>query len=118
MNPNFIYNKVDRWTVIEFRTPSLMDPPLLESMQADLLRLVEVEDRRNVILDFARVQYVSSQAIGIVIHMHKKITALSNSKLVLCSVPPKIMELLKILKLDRILTIVPTQKEAVNVLAK
>jgi anti-sigma B factor antagonist len=118
MNPNYIHNTVDRWTVIEFRCPSLMDPPLLESMQADLIRLVEIEDRRNVILDFAKVQYVSSQAIGIVIHMHKKLTGLTNSKLVLCGVPPKIMELLKILKLERILTIVPTQKEAVAIMAK
>lgn len=100
---------------MEFRTPSLMDPPLLDSIQTDLVRLVEIEDRRNVILDFEKVQYVSSQAIGIVIHMHKKLLALPHSKLVLCSVPPKIMELLRILRLDRILKIVPTQKEAMNV---
>jgi len=113
MNPNFIHNKFDKWTVIEFRTPNLMDPIALETIQADLLRLVEIEDRRHVILDFESVQYVSSQAIGIVIHMNKKLAALTHSKLVLCSVPPKIMELLKILRLDRILKIVPTQKEAV-----
>jgi anti-sigma B factor antagonist len=115
VNPNFIYNKIDAWTVVEFRTPNLMDPPVLESIQADLLRLVEVEDRRHIVLDFEKVQYVSSQAIGIVIHMNKKLSTLPHSKLVLCSVPPKIMELLKILRLDRILKIVPSQKEAVNV---
>jgi anti-sigma B factor antagonist len=115
MNPNFIYNKFDKWTVIEFRTANLMDPPTLESIQSDLIRLVEIEDRRHVILDFEKVEYVSSQAIGIVIHMNKKLSALPHSRLVLCSVPPKIMELLKILRLDKILKIVPTQKEAVLV---
>ena len=115
MNPNFIYNKFEKWTVIEFRTPSLMDPVALEGIQADLLRLVEVEDRNQVILDFEKVQYLSSQAIGIVIHMNKTLSALKTGKLVLCGVGPKLMELLKILRLDRILKIVPTQKEALKI---
>jgi anti-anti-sigma factor len=115
MNPNFIFNKVEKWTVIEFRTANLMDPPTLDSIQSDLVKLVEVEDRRHIVLDFEKVQYVSSQAIGIVIHMHKKLSSLPHSKLVLCSVPAKIMELLKILRLDKLLKIVPTQREAVLV---
>lgn len=115
MNPNFIFNKVEKWTVIEFRTPNLMDPPVLDSIQSDLVKLVEVEDRRHIVLDFEKVQYVSSQAIGIVIHMHKKLSSLPHSKLVLCSVPAKIMELLKILRLDKLLKIVPSQREAVLV---
>jgi anti-anti-sigma factor len=117
MNPNFIYNRIGPWTVIEFRTANLMDPPVLDSIQNDLVRLVEVEDRRHVVLDFEKVQYVSSQAIGIVIHMNRKLTALPHSKLILCSVPPKIMELLKILRLDKLLKIVPSQKEAVAMVA-
>jgi anti-sigma B factor antagonist len=113
MNPNFIYNKIDKWTVIEFRTPNLMDAQALETIQTDLVRLVEVENRSHIVLDFEKVQYVSSQAIGIVIHMNKKLAKLANSRLVLCAVPAKIMELLKILRLDRLLTIVPSQREAV-----
>jgi anti-anti-sigma factor len=92
-----------------------MDPPVLESIQADLVRLVEVEDRRLMVMDFEKVQYVSSQAIGIIIHVNKKLAALPHSKLVLCSVPPKIMEVLRILRLDKVLKIVPTQKDAVMI---
>ena len=117
MNPNFIYNKIDKWTVIEFRTPNLMDSPSLETIQTDLVRLVDVENRANIILDFGMVQYVSSQAVGIIIHLNKKLAGLPHSKLVLCSVPAKIMELLKILRLDKLLKIVPTQKEAVALAA-
>jgi anti-sigma B factor antagonist len=117
MNPNFIYNKIDKWTVIEFRTTNLMDSPALESIQTDLVKLVDVENRSHIILDFGMVQYVSSQAVGIIIHMNKKLSSLPHSKLVLCSVPAKIMELLKILRLDKLLKIVPTQKEAVALAA-
>ena len=41
--------------------------------------------------------------------------ALKNSKLILCAVGPKLMELIKLTRLDRLLTIKPSQKEAVNV---
>jgi len=114
MNPNFIVTNFEKWTIVEFRTSTLMDPPVLEGIQNDLVRLVEEEDRRQVVLDFEKVQYVSSQAIGIIIQMNKKLKALKYSMLVLCSVPPKIMEVLKILKLDKLLKIVPTQHDAVK----
>ena len=72
------------------------------------------EDRRKVILDFEKVEYLSSQAIGIIINLNKKLAALKNSKLVLCSVGPKLAELIRITRLDKILTIKPTQREAVK----
>jgi anti-anti-sigma regulatory factor len=47
--------------------------------------------------------------------MNKKLGQLGHSKLVLCGVGQKLMDLLKITRLDRLLTIRPTQKEAVKV---
>jgi anti-anti-sigma regulatory factor len=47
--------------------------------------------------------------------MNKKLSALKNSKLVLCGVGPRLQELLKITRLDRLLTIKPSQREAVKV---
>jgi anti-sigma B factor antagonist len=111
----FLVNKVEKYTVIEFRTASLMDPIVLENTSHALYRLIDEEDRRKIILDFEKVEYISSQAIGIVLTMNKKLTALGNSKLVICGVGPRLMELIKITRLDRLLTIKPTQKEALKV---
>lgn len=111
----FTTQQVEKFTVVEFRNASLMDPVELEHISQSLYRLVDAEDRRRIILDFEKVQYLSSQAIGIVLTMNKKLAALKNSKLVLCGVGPRLQELLKITRLDRILTIKPTQKEAIKV---
>ena len=113
--PPFTVQQIDKFTVIEFKSPSLMDPLELEQLGQHLYRLVDEEDRRKVILDFEKVQYLSSQAIGIVLTMNKKLGALKNSKLVLCGVGPRLMELLKITRLDRLLTVKPTQREALKV---
>jgi anti-sigma B factor antagonist len=111
---HFIVQPFDKYSVIEFRTASLMDPIILEEIGRELYRLVDEEDRRKLVLDFERVQYLSSQAIGIVLTLNKKLSALKGSKMILCGVGPKLMELLKITRLDRILTVKPTQEEAVK----
>jgi anti-sigma B factor antagonist len=115
MNPHFTVHPFPKYSVIEFRTPSLMDPIILEEIGKELYRLVDEEDRRKLVLDFEKVQYLSSQAIGIILTLQKKLGALKNSRLVLCGVGPKLMELLKITRLDRILIVKPTQQEAVKV---
>src|SRR5688572_29760107 len=115
MNEIFNRQHVGEYEVVEFVTPSLMDPIVLEQTAQALYKLIDEEDRRKIVMDFERVQYLSSQAIGIVLAMSKKLSGLKNSKLVLCSVGPKLMELIKLTRLDRVLTIKPTQKEAVNV---
>jgi anti-sigma B factor antagonist len=116
MSTHFTVQPIEKFTVVEFKTASLMDPMILEEIGQELYRLVDEEDRRRLILDFEKVQYLSSQAIGIVLTLNKKLSALKNSKFVLCGVGPKLLELLKITRLDRILTVKPTQKEAVKVL--
>jgi anti-sigma B factor antagonist len=113
MSDIFQRHQAGPFTVIEFVTPSLMDPVILENTAQSLYRIIDEEDQRKIVMDFAKVQYLSSQAIGIVLAMHKKLNSLDNSKLVLCAVGPKLMDLIKLTRLDRLLTIKPTQKEAV-----
>ena len=116
MSTHFTVQPIEKFTVVEFKTPSLMDPLILDEIGTELYRLVDEEDRRRLVLDFEKVQYLSSQAIGIVLTLNKKLAALKNSKFVLCGVGPKLLELLKITRLDRILTVKATQREAVKVL--
>jgi anti-sigma B factor antagonist len=113
--PPYLVQPFEKFTVVEFRTPSLMDPVELENIGQGLYKLIDAEDKRKLILDFEKVEYLSSQAIGIILTMNKKLAALKNSKLVLCGVGPRLMELLKITRLDRLLTVKPSQKEAVKV---
>ena len=115
MSPHFTVQNVEKFTVIEFKTASLMDQIILEDIGKELYRLVDEEDRRRIVMDFERVEYISSQMIGVILTMQKKLAGLKNSRFVLCAVGPKLMELLKITRLDRILTLKPSQREAVKV---
>ena len=116
MSPHFIIQPIEKYTVVEFRTASLMDPLVLEEIGKSLYQLVDEQDKRMLILDFSAVEYLSSQAIGIILTLNKKLSTLKHTSFVLCGVGPKLMELLKITRLDRVLKVKPTQKEAIKVL--
>ena len=106
---------VKKWVVVEFRTASLMDPLELQAIGDALYHLIDGQDKRLIILDFSRVEFLSSQAIGILLTMNKKLKALPQSQLVLCGVGVRLTELLRITRLDKILTIRPSQKEAIEI---
>ncbi len=114
MSVPFNINLIEKATVIQFTTGSLMDPIELEATGDALYKLVDEQDKRILILDFERVQFISSQAIGILLTLNKKLSALKGSKFILCGVGPRLQDLLRITRLDRILSVKPTQKEAVN----
>ena len=112
----YTVRQAGKYTVVEFQTPSLMNPLELERIAAGLFRLVDEDNRDRLVLDFGRVQYLSSQAIGVILTLNKKLNATSagGDHLVLCGVGPQLLQLLKITRLDRILTIKADAKEAVG----
>jgi anti-sigma B factor antagonist len=101
-------------TVVEFTRASLMDTLELQQVGAELYQLVDEQDLRQIVLDFEKVQFVSSQAIGILMGLHNRLAALKKSALVLCSLSERLKELLTITRLDRVLKIKPSQREAVR----
>ena len=110
----YTLQKIGNVTVVEFVVPSLMDPIALEESKEELFKLVDEQDQRRLLLDFEKVQYLSSQAIGIILGLQKKLAALPRSTMVLCGVGAKLMELIKITRLDKVLKIKPTQQEALK----
>lgn len=101
-------------TVVSFYTPTLINAAEVERVRADLLRLVDEGKQTRLILDFKRVQFFSSQLIGVLLTLNKKLAAGGGGGLILCGVSERLMELLKISRLDRLLTIKGSRKEALG----
>jgi anti-sigma B factor antagonist len=100
--------------VVEIVTRSLMDTTELAALGADLYRLVDEQDNRRLVLDFGQVQFISSHAIGILAQLQKKTASLKGGLLILCNLSPTMLGLLKIVKLDKLIAITPTQVEALR----
>lgn len=99
-------------TIITFELASLMKQDELERISIQLSNTVEAGSHR-LVLDFKKVEFISSQAIGVLVATHKKMEQLKTARLALCELSDKLLQLLKITRLDRVLTVRGTRAEAI-----
>ena len=97
-------NQVDDVAVVHFRNRKIIDDLMIQELGQELFQLVEVENRRKLVLNFGSVDFLSSAALGKLLTLHKKVKAHSGS-LVLCGIRPEIHEVFKITRLDRLFAI-------------
>jgi len=71
------------------------------------------KDAKNIILDLKDVNYIGSMVIGMLIKTNDELVNVSG-KLVLCNVQKSVLEILKITKVDLILSVFDSREEAVQ----
>lgn len=111
----FKTERFGQWAVIIFQTPNLMNGMDIERIEKSLTSLID-DDVRGLLLDFRKVEYISSQALSLLLRLHTKLAELPGGKLAMCRVNPKLLEALRITRLHRILQIFQTRTEAVSAL--
>ena len=102
-------------SLVDFRHQSILDAPVIEAIGRELYALVDELARKKIILDFTKVQFLSSQMLGVIINLHKKSLAIKG-QVVLCGVRPEIMKVFGIMKIDKVVRIVKTEGEAMEAL--
>ena len=116
-DPCFTVENVNGHVVVTFTTDELTHPKELERIGHKLYTLAdETLDRAGVsprlVLNFQNVRYFASQAVGILLTLNKKLGR--GPAFTLCCVGPALLQLLRITRLDQVLTIVATLEEAVG----
>ena len=87
-------------TVVTFTDSSILEASAIDSIAKDLYHLVDAQAKLKVILDFGKVKTMSSQGLGMLINMNKKLTAIKGS-LALCGVRPEIKKLFSLTGLEK-----------------
>ena len=103
-------------TGISFQSAKILDPIEIETIGEELCALVDGGACRRFFLDFGNVKYLSSQMIGVLMKVQKKVTA-GKGRLLLCAVSPELQKLFQIVKLEKLLPIVPDRQAAKGVLS-
>jgi anti-sigma B factor antagonist len=85
--------EVGNVTVVTFRDRRIIDEPNIQKIGEEFFRLVDVLGRRNILIDFSNISYLSSAAIGKLLTLNKKVQA-AGGKLVLCNLEPNVHEVL------------------------
>jgi anti-sigma B factor antagonist len=91
-------------TVVRFVDRKILDEANIQELGKELFALVEEDNRKSLLLNFANVEFLSSAALGKLITLDKKVRA-HGGKLKLCNIRPEIFEVFAITKLNKLFDI-------------
>ena len=98
-------------SVVKFRDRKILDEAAIQELGSELFALVEVDNRKTVLLDFEGVEFLSSAALGKLITFDRKVKT-SKGRLKMCGIAPGILEVFQVTKLNKVFDIRPTAGEA------
>jgi len=100
-------------TVVCFTDRKILDEQNIQIIGEQLFSLVDEMSRKQLLLNFSNVEYMSSAALGKLITLNKKVQA-TGGRLVLCNIDPQIREVFEITRLDKLFTIRADEQEALQ----
>ncbi len=103
----------DGVTVVTFIERKILEAAAIMELSEDLIRLVDQEGCKDLLLDFSAVEFLSSAALNKLIILDKKVKA-QGGQLKLCSMIPEIREVFVITRLNQLFDIVDTRAKALD----
>ena len=91
-------------TLVTFQQSHILDAMMIERMATSLKELIDASEDGKFVLDFARVTYLSSSALGMLIGLQRRIVQ-GKASLKLGGIHDDIMEVFRITKLDTVFDI-------------
>jgi anti-sigma B factor antagonist len=105
-------SKVGDVTVVKFLDKKILDETGIQELGSELFSLVEQDNRRSLLLDFADVDFLSSAALGKLITLDRKVKS-AKGRLKMCNIKPEILEVFQITKLNKVFDIRAGEAEAI-----
>lgn len=116
-SPNISIDFRGQVIIATLEDDKILDETQLQSLEGSFLPLIEQNEGIQLIIDFMNVKFLTSSVLGLLIRISKKVYE-KNGCLRLCSINPKIQEVFKITRLDKIFEIFPDWQDAMVGLKK
>jgi anti-sigma B factor antagonist len=106
-------SEVGEVTVVRFVDRRILDATNIEELGAELFGLIEQEHRKNLLLNFSGVEFLSSAALNKLIVLDRKIRRIGG-KLKLSDLRPEIYEVFVITRLHEMFDIKEDETDALE----
>ncbi len=106
---------VEDVTAVRFQNASILDAQLIHDIADELDRLIEVENKKKLLLDFTEVKFFSSSALGILVTLSKKMAKIEG-QLVICALARELIKVFKITNLDKLFNFADDEDQALQML--
>jgi anti-sigma B factor antagonist len=100
---------LDRASVVRFVDRKIIDASEIEQLGAELVALVDDQNRTQLLLNFEGVEFLSSAALNKLITLHRRVKA-AGGTVRICNLHPQIGEVFKLTRLDRMFEIVKSEQ--------
>lgn len=103
--------------VVYFTEHRLLDDVTIEAVAEELNNLLDRTEEGKVLLNFSEVRFMSSAMLGKLVRLQKRC---KEEKIVLklCSISKEIMEVFKLMRLNKLLDIYPNESRALSAFEK
>ena len=103
------------WTVIRLQDASMMDVQVIERLHGQIRQLVE-QGCTRLILDFKKVEYISSSMVGVLVALQQDITKRGGGggRLILSALNNRLAELLRLTRLESMFQVEPDARTALK----
>ena len=108
---------IDNVALVSVIQPRILDDQIIQQFGEQLKSLVEQAGHQRILLNFSKVDYLSSAALGKLVVLRKQVEAVKG-KLALSNIDASIFEAFKITGFDRIFKIFDDEQEALQYLQK
>ena len=112
-NPKISVEYSEKAVIATLTERKILEQAEIEALESSIMPLIEQAGGVNLVVNFCNVEFFSSSVLGLLIRVAKKIYE-SDGQLKLCQINPKILEIFKITRLDRIFEIYETRQEAIQ----
>ena len=106
VKPRISIEYTENAVIATFTDAKILEEKDIRALQETLMPLIEEVEAVNLVLVFCNVEFLSSAVLGLLIRVSKKVYE-RDGQLKLCNISPRIYEVFKITRLNKIFDIYP-----------
>lgn len=99
-DPRLMIHNIRDVTIVNLNESSILESTRIGEIGEALFELIDGKACRKLIIDFSKVKFMSSSAIGVLITLQKKSSTIKG-KLILCALRPDLKRIFDIMKLNK-----------------
>lgn len=96
-------------TIVTFEEENILEDQQIRKLERALLPVVRDNQQKRLVLNFAKVKFMSSAFLGLLVKVHKRVIE-AGGHLQLFNLDPKIQKVFEITQLVRIFDIVKSEE--------
>lgn len=112
---NLLVQSIKGVTIVQFQESAILDALMIQGISEELNHLVEAQHKQKLLLDFVRVKFLSSSALGILVTLRKKMDAIKG-ELVICGMNKELRKVFKITNLEKLFKFADDEPGAMELL--